>query len=94
MDFTVYIRAEDLNHNLWEVSPRWTSCRVEWELLHSTRSSSLCSVMTWRGGGIGWDGVGGGFKRRGYMYMYIYITDSFGCTAETTNTIKQLYLNL
>ena len=55
------------------------------ELLHSTGSSSLCSVMTWRGG-IGWDGVGGWFKQRGYMYMYIYITDSFVCAAET-NTI-------
>ena len=43
MGFIVYIRAEDLNVNFWEVSPRLTFCRVEWRA--ATYHGELSSML-------------------------------------------------
>ena len=71
MGFIVYIRAEDLNVNFWEVSPRLTFCRVEWRAAayHGELSFMLCDDLE------GWDGVGWGggrFKREG-IYVHVCI---------------------
>ena len=50
-------------------------------VLYSTRSSALCSVMTWKCG-IG--GKEGGARGKGYIY--IYMADSC-CCMEETNTL-------
>ena len=59
--------------------------RASGKLLYSTGSSAWCSVMTQRGG----RGGEGRFKRR--EYMHTYTADSFGCTAETNMTFKDLH---
>ena len=51
-------------------------------LLHSTKSSAWCSVMTWRGGMV--VGVGGRSKRK---EIRIHIADSLHFTAETNTTL-------
>ena len=69
--------------------PRLKKNTASGKLLHSTGSSAQCSVMTLRGGIRGCDGREAEEGRA----VCIHAADSPCCSAETNNTVKQLYSN-